>query len=186
MYDLLPHLRSEITIIPVPGKAIVLVGENGVGKSTFLKHHYEHHGGIFCDQKPLDIFFDRTLGEFRNNLLSASDHIDEASFEKFWSASGLSSKEGRKLSELSGGELQLLKVISICCAQGDTYLLDEPAQYLDREKKKLLGDIIRMMLQLGRSLLIVEHDYSWLPEGASINELGIEQDVLKVKRSWTI
>lgn len=181
MYQLLPHLRSDLDFSLRPGKAIVLTGENGIGKSTFLRHFHGRHGGIFCDQRPLDIFFDRGLSEFKKILLSSSGVIDRNFFDHYWQVSGLSEKENRSLSHLSGGEGQLLKIISVCSAEGEVYLLDEPGQYLDREKKKLLGELLTTLIKKNKKLLIVEHDCSWLPPGVEIKQLIVDQDILKEK-----
>ncbi len=185
MYQLLTHLRTALQIVPVEGRPIVLTGENGIGKSTYLRHFHDKNGGVFCDQKPLDIFFDRKVSVFREILLNASTVLDKNFFSHFWEASGLSEKENRSLSHLSGGEAQLLKLISVCAAEGKTYLLDEPGQYLDREKKKLLGQMVSVLMDKKKSLIIVEHDCTWLPSGILIKELFVEQEVLKEKSSWT-
>ncbi len=185
MYQLLAHLKTDLNIILSPGRPVVLTGENGIGKSTFLRHFHEKNSGVFCDQKPLDIFFDRKVLRYREILQSSSSVIDNEFFDQFWKASGLSEKEDRSLSHLSGGEAQLLKLISVCSAVSDVYLLDEPGQYLDREKKKLLGQLVANLTLKKKSLLIVEHDCSWLPAGVMVKELQIDQDVLKEKSSWT-
>lgn len=185
MYQLLPQLKTNLNIVLTPGRPVVLTGENGIGKSTYLRHYHEKNGGIFCDQKPLDIFFDRKVSGFREILQNASQTIDKNFFDFFWKGSGLSEKENRSLSHLSGGEAQLLKLISVCSADGQVYLLDEPGQYLDREKKKLLGELVKALIEKKKSVLIVEHDCSWLPSGLEVKELQLEQDVLKEKSSWT-
>jgi translation initiation factor RLI1 len=185
MHQLLPHLKTELNILLTPGWPVVLTGENGIGKSTFLHYFQEKNGGIFCDQKALDIFFDRKISSFREILLDSSSVMDKLFFDRFWKASGLSDKEDRNLSQLSGGEFQLLKLISICSAEGDVYLLDEPGQYLDREKKKLLGQMVNSLVEKKKSLLIVEHDCSWLPAGVMVKELTVDQNVLKEKSAWT-
>jgi ATP-binding cassette subfamily E protein 1 len=74
---------------------------------------------------------------------------------------GLASKAGRKLSELSGGELQLTAIARTISADADLYLFDEPSSYLDIVHRL---EIARVLRRLGEShsVLVVEHDLALL------------------------
>lgn len=186
----LPHLACEIEVNLRPGELRVLCGENGIGKSTLLRKLYEDYKNQKCiilgDQKPLEFFFDRSLATYKKILFGGTTSGDRKIFEKFWKASGLQEKEGRFLSQLSGGESQLLKLISLCSAGGEIYFLDEPGQYLDREKRKLANELLEDLKASGKSILVIEHDYSWLSPGTQITELNIVGDTLKEGKAWTI
>jgi energy-coupling factor transporter ATP-binding protein EcfA2 len=64
--------------------------------------------------------------------------------------------------------------------------LDEPSQYLDESKKKVLLQFLENLLSRGKTLLLVEHNRDWLPKGWEVQELKIEDNTLKQGAKWTI
>lgn len=184
----LPHIQTQLEVTLPAGSALCLTGENGIGKSTLLKHFAESSDKkiVFGKQKPGELFFDRTLLTYQKILSENSDVIDREFFVEFWKRSGLAGKEERSLSHLSGGEAQLLKIISLLSSDAEIYFFDEPGQFLDREKKKLVSEMFARLLEKKKSLLIVEHDYSWLPSGSVVKELEVCNQELREKKSWTI
>ncbi len=65
----------------------------------------------------------------------------------------------RKLSELSGGELQRVAICNCLSKDVDLYLLDEPSAYLDVEQRLVVSKVIReLMMQKERTALVVDHD----------------------------
>lgn len=186
----LPHLSCQIEVDLKAGELRVLCGENGIGKSTLLKKIFEEYNEKKCiilsDQKPLEFFFDRTLSTFKKIILNSSSIQNTGRFEKFWKSSGLSEKETRFLSQLSGGESQLLKLITLCSAEAEIYLLDEPGQYLDREKRSLANQIFEELKSCQKSVLVIEHDYSWFSPGTAISELYVRENSLQEKKTWII
>ena len=186
----LPHLSTQFGVSISRGQAHILTGENGIGKSTLLRQFYDSSSLkekiIFGRQKAGELFFDRKLSVYRELLETNSNYLNRELFREFWRKSGLSGKEDRLLSHLSGGEGQLLKILSLATSTGDIYFLDEPGQSLDREKKKLVAEIIIRLLDQQKTLLIVEHDISWLPQGSRITELEVVNQELREKKSWII
>lgn len=183
---LLPHLRAQLEINLSPGTIRVFTGENGVGKTTLLRHIDSRLGKlvVHCPQGPLEHFFERSLGKFRELLLASSRDLRQDLFLEFWKLAGFSEKENRRLSELSGGEGQLLKIILHASASGDVYLFDEPAQNLDSMKKKLVHDLFQRLTSEGKSLILVEHDPQWI-KGAVVSRLVAPDGILQEESSWT-
>ncbi len=70
---------------------------------------------------------------------------------------GLESKAGRKLSELSGGELQLAAIARTLATDADLYLFDEPSSYLDIVHRLSVARVLRR-LGATKSVVVVEHD----------------------------
>ena len=65
----------------------------------------------------------------------------------------------RRLSELSGGELQKVAVAAALAKEADIYLLDEPSAYLDIEERLAVAKAIRRLTEArGAAALVVEHD----------------------------
>jgi ATP-binding cassette subfamily E protein 1 len=74
---------------------------------------------------------------------------------------GLGHKRDRKLSELSGGELQLAAIARTMATDADLYLFDEPSSYLDIVHRL---EVARHLRALGekKSVVVVEHDLALL------------------------
>ncbi|MCI4318397.1 MAG: ribosome biogenesis/translation initiation ATPase RLI, partial [Thermoplasmata archaeon] len=74
---------------------------------------------------------------------------------------GLPGKGDRKLSELSGGELQMAAIARTLATDADLYLFDEPSSYLDIVHRL---EIARVLRRLGetKSVIVVEHDLALL------------------------
>lgn len=179
----LPHSGCNVSITLNPGELTVVSGENGIGKSTLLEKMFRENqkfSSSLVPQKPLDIFFDRKISVFKDLLLKGSEKMNQNFFQKYWELSGLSRKEDRSLSQLSGGEAQILKLISICSTEANIYLLDEPGQYLDAEKKNLVSSMLNEMSQVGKTLFVVEHDAQWLSPKRSLR-MYLEDSTLVVK-----
>jgi ATP-binding cassette subfamily E protein 1 len=74
---------------------------------------------------------------------------------------GLETKADRPVTELSGGELQLLAIARTVATDADLYLVDEPSSYLDIVHRL---KVARMLRALGetKSVVVVEHDLALL------------------------
>ena len=183
---LLPHLSGDLDVEIDPGIIRVFTGENGIGKSSLLKHlSCVVPESVFCEQKNMEHFFDRPVSTFRRILLK-SQKLDRELFEVLWRESGLSSREDRQVMALSGGESQLLKLIVHAAVKSETFLFDEPGQYLDRGRKQFACDLMSQLRELGKAVLIVEHDIQWLPSGTKVTRLANEDGILSGKEAWTI
>lgn len=183
----LPHIGCEIELNLPPGGGIVLVGENGVGKTTLLHRlATQIQNSALIEQAALEFFYDRSLGKFQELFLSsAAASLDEKFFLAAWNDFRLSEKHDRPLSSLSGGESQSLKLALGLCQNSSVFFMDEPSQFLDKELKAVLGHKIAALLERKKSVLIVEHDYEWLKVPASFSELGVLEGSLRKVRTWT-
>lgn len=94
-----------------------------------------------------------------DSLLSRMDerNAKEALVEKF----GLAPILKRKISQLSGGELQKVSLAAALLKDADIYYLDEPSNYLDIEERLKCALILREFGE-GRKLMVVEHDLAIL------------------------
>ncbi len=137
---------------------IGVLGENGTGKTTFariLAGEIKPNKGELSDKikisyKPQyiqvekDDFVIGVLAKCPKNI------IDKLSVSHLLK---------RKLSELSGGELQRVAIAECLSRKADIYLLDEPSAHLDVEQRlnvaKLLRDIIK---KKEASAFVIDHD----------------------------
>lgn len=185
----LPHCACELRVSVHQGQALVLVGENGIGKSTLLNRFYldiPAESRVVVEQKASEYFFDRKLVTIKQFFLQAElSGFNPDAFYTLWNTFDLNSKEERLVSNLSGGESQALKLCMSLCKEAEYYFLDEPSQYLDETKKKVLLQFLESLLLKEKTLLLVEHNREWLPSGWDIQELKIENNTLKQGAKWT-
>ncbi len=68
----------------------------------------------------------------------------------------------RPVKFLSGGELQRVAVTAAIVREGDIYFFDEPTAYLDVRERLRIAKAIRHLAELGKTVVVVEHDLSIL------------------------
>jgi ATP-binding cassette subfamily E protein 1 len=148
---------------------IVMMGENGTGKTTFCKllAGYEKPDGrasvpqMNISMKPQTItprfqgtvrqlFFKRIKGAFLSpqfqtdvyKPLKIDDFIDQ------------------EVQNLSGGELQRVAIVIALGIPADIYLIDEPSAYLDSEQRIVAARVIkRFIMHTKKTAFVVEHDF---------------------------
>lgn len=186
----LPHCGCEIQVSINAGAALVLIGENGIGKSTLLHRFYssiDEKSRVVVEQKTSEYFFDRRVETLKRFFLEAElPGFNKEVFHYLWNAFELNQKEQRLLSHLSGGESQALKLCLSLCKEAEFYFLDEPSQFLDQTRRSVLLGFLKELLNKGKTLLVIEHNKEWLPAGWEVQELKIEDSVLKLGKKWTI
>jgi translation initiation factor RLI1 len=184
----LPHCGCDIELSLASGEIITLVGENGVGKTTLIERLFEAHHELMTlvDQRPLDLFYDRNLKQVKDFfLLGAGEKIDQEFFLRCWNKFHLEKKEQRMQSSLSGGEGQVLKICLSLAPSTDIYLLDEPSHYLDDSMKNILSLMLQELLQKKKSVIMIEHDLSWIQFPVRVNQLAVHNGTLIKEKSWT-
>jgi len=148
---------------------IVLVGENGTGKTTFIKMLAGQlkpdddivMPELFVSYKPQKIApkFDGTVQDILNTKIA-----------KVWNSPHFMSEVTRplqieplldqKVKTLSGGELQRLAMMLVLGKPADIYLIDEPSAYLDSEQRLIIAKIIKkFIMNSKKTAFIVEHDF---------------------------
>ncbi len=66
---------------------------------------------------------------------------------------------GRKISELSGGELQKFLTAAVIVKEADAYFFDEPCSYLDVRERIRVAEAIRELIDYRKKyVIVVEHD----------------------------
>ncbi|MCK4883618.1 MAG: ribosome biogenesis/translation initiation ATPase RLI, partial [Candidatus Diapherotrites archaeon] len=68
----------------------------------------------------------------------------------------------KKLSNLSGGELQRVAIVAAALKEADIYFFDEPTSYLDVSQRLKIAKILRMLTEKGKSVVLIEHDLAIL------------------------
>ncbi len=170
------------------GEFIALCGKSGSGKTTLLRHlksvltpHGNRSGAILFDGTPIEkvslrdqsakigyvmqnpdsqIVTDKVWHELAFGLESLG--CDQATMRlrvaEMASYFGIQDWFHRNVSELSGGQKQLLNLASIMAMQPEALILDEPTSQLDPiAASDFLNTVRKINRELGTTVIITEH-----------------------------
>ena len=98
-------------------------------------------------------------GEVRG-LLSRVDDRDE--LKKYAEKTAINHILDRRLSGLSGGELQRVAICATILKEADVYFFDEPSSYLDIHERMRVVRIIQDLVERGKRIIVIEHDLAIL------------------------
>ena len=183
------HILRDVSLQAEIGKVTVILGRNGVGKTTLLKSLMGlvpiKSGAMELDGKPLqkltpyerarlgmgfvpqgrEIFARLTVEEnLRMGLAykSASIPIPQELYELF---PVLKQMLGRRGGDLSGGQQQQLAIARALAAKPRVLILDEPTEGIQPSIIKDIGRVIRMLADRGdMAILLVEQYYDFAEE----------------------
>ncbi len=127
-------------------------------RGTALKEYFEklYDGKIRAAVKPQYVdSIPKTFNGVAGELLRTVD--ERGVLEQLTEELGLKNALDRKISLLSGGELQKVAVAATFCKDADVYLIDEPSSYLDINERLKLASLIRRESR-GKRIVVVEHD----------------------------
>ncbi len=151
------------------GEVLGIVGQNAIGKTTFFKMLV---GEIDPDEgeiivgpgkiayKPQYITpdYDGTVQEFLIEKVG-SKALSGQAMDGLLKPLNLHKLMDRRVSDLSGGELQKLYVTATLLMDADLYLLDEPAAFIDVEDRLVLASAINRFIKLnGKPAAVIDHD----------------------------
>ncbi len=147
----------------LPKKHVIgVLGENGLGKTSFVKilagEIKPDSGSISANvkisYKPQYIH----SGEFGDKQVT--DILVKAQNDpQLMARLELEPLLLKKISELSGGELQRVMIAKCLAEDADLYLLDEPSAYLDVEQRIAVSKLLRERIDMqGKTALVVDHD----------------------------
>ena len=183
------HILRDVSLEAVRGQVTVILGRNGVGKTTLLKSimglvpiksgtieldgqaiqrwtPYERaRAGIGFVPQGREIFARLTVEEnLRMGLASkpGGTPIPPELFELF---PVLKQMLGRRGGDLSGGQQQQLAIARALAASPKVLVLDEPTEGIQPSIIKDIGRVIRMLADRGdMAVLLVEQYYEFARE----------------------
>lgn len=171
------------------GEFVVICGKSGCGKSTLMRHlktvltpFEERSGEIYFKGVNLDYVDDRTQSSQIGYVLQSPEN--QIVTDKVWhelafgleslgydnktirlrvaemaSLFGIQTWFMKNVTELSGGQKQLLNLASIMTMQPSVLILDEPTSQLDPiAASEFLKTIKKINDELGTTIIISEHD----------------------------
>jgi ABC-type Mn2+/Zn2+ transport system ATPase subunit len=77
---------------------------------------------------------------------------------------GIPHLKDRQIGELSGGQQQRVFLARALCQQAEIYLLDEPFVGVDMTTEEQIISTLKKLAGEGKTLLVVHHDLSTVPE----------------------
>ena len=183
------HILRDVSLTAAPGKVTVLLGRNGVGKTTLLKSLMGlvpiKSGAITFDGKPIDqakpydraragigfvpqgreIFGRLTVEEnLRMGLAykSGSTPVPPHLFELFPVLKQMLKRRG---GDLSGGQQQQLAIARALAPGPRLLILDEPTEGIQPSIIIDIGRVIRMLADRGEmAILLCEQYYDFAQE----------------------
>ena len=147
---------------------IVILGENGTGKTTFIQllaGKLQPNEGkvptLNISYKPQKISpkFKGTVKELLNVKISGMWTNPQFQTDVY-KPMQIESLLDLTVQNLSGGELQRVAIVIALGKPADIYLLDEPSAYLDSEQRVIASKVIkRFIMHTKRTAFIIEHDF---------------------------
>jgi len=148
---------------------IVLLGENGTGKTTFIKllsgqlkadndiqvpemkvSYKPQHINPTNQSTVKNLLYDKLGASFLHPQFQ-TDVVKPMMIEDLLD---------QNVKTLSGGELQRVAIVLALGKPADIYLIDEPSAYLDSEQRIITAKVIkRFILHAKKTAFIVEHDF---------------------------
>ncbi len=186
--DAAKQTLSDVSLTIKKGEYVLLCGNSGCGKTTLLRHLKSvlaptgsRTGEILFDGVPLDKVDAKRQASAIGYVMQNPD--DQIVTDKVWhelafglenlgvsretiglrvaemaSFFGIQSWYHRDVSQLSGGQKQLLNLASIMAMQPEILILDEPTGQLDPiAASDFLNTLKKINQELGTTVLITEH-----------------------------
>ena len=167
--------------LKIPEKSIsVILGINGSGKSTLLRlllgtlvpdkgeiHFYRkaEKGKVAFVPQNEYLVFDYTVLEYVLfgrvpfiNIYSAPTNDDREFALSVMDELGLNDLAIKKITHLSGGELQKVRLARALVQKPSLLILDEPTTYLDIRSKKVILEILSKLNNKGVPIIFATHD----------------------------
>ncbi len=179
---------KDISLSIAEGDFVVICGKSGCGKSTLLRHfksvltpHGKRSGEILFNDKPLEEADLRTQSQEIGYVLQSPEN--QIVTDKVWhelafgleslgydtptirlrvaemaSYFGIQAWFKRNVTELSGGQKQLLNLASIMAMHPSVLILDEPTSQLDPiAASDFLETVKKINRDLGTTIIMTEH-----------------------------
>lgn len=150
------------------GEVVGVVGPNATGKTTFVKMlagvekpdegNVETQIRVAYKPQYVKADIEESVESLMYGQLGAQ-YTTSFFTNEIVRPLGIKRLEQKKVSELSGGELQRVAIALCLGKDADLYLIDEPSAYLDVDQRMVAARVIRRTMEnRGRSALVVDHD----------------------------
>jgi len=161
---------------------VALIGENGSGKSTFLKSiagliaplsgktiRFSAHlndslylaaGRNFSQNLTIQELLHLAQKDYRAHILETKNSVD---FTSILASFGIADQANSKLAHLSDGQYQLAALAFCLQKEASLLLLDEPFSFLDyKNKKTVFNQLQKIVSEHKKTVIFSTHDISML------------------------
>ncbi|UGS23160.1 ABC-F family ATP-binding cassette domain-containing protein [Flavobacterium channae] len=163
-------ILKDISLLVERGSKVAFVGQNGQGKSTFMKaivNEFEFQGSIKLGHNVQLGYFAQNQAEYLDGEKTLLDTMLEAATDtnrsKVRDMLGAFLFRGddveKKVKVLSGGERNRLALCKLLLQPINVLVMDEPTNHLDIKSKNVLKAALQ---QFEGTLLLVSHDRDFL------------------------
>lgn len=162
------HLKVETGDF-TDSEIIVMMGENGTGKTTFCRmlagverpDEGKEVPKMSISMKPQKIN-PKSAGTVRELLLTKirPSFLNPQFQTDVYKPLRIDDFIDQEVKHLSGGELQRVAIVLALGKPADIYLIDEPSAYLDSEQRIIAARVIkRFIMHAKKTAFVVEHDF---------------------------
>ena len=163
-------ILKDIDLLVERGSKIAFVGQNGQGKSTFIKaivNEFEYNGNIKMGHNVQVGYFAQNQAEYLDGEITLLQTMQDAATDtnraKVRDMLGSFLFRGddveKKVKVLSGGERNRLALCKLLLQPINVLLMDEPTNHLDIKSKNVLKAALQ---KFEGTLLLVSHDRDFL------------------------
>lgn len=180
-----PALYKKLSFSLTRGEKFLIVGENGVGKSTLLKlivgELNPTAGSVLLGQNTTIAYYAQEL-EILDERRTILENVQSYDFTDTELRSALSNflfygdDVYKKVSVLSPGEKARVALCKILLQRTNLIILDEPTNHFDPETQKLIGDNLK---DYTGTIIMVSHN------PAFVEQVGITRMLIVPSRSDT-
>ena len=180
-------ILDDVSLRIKKGEFVFLLGKNGSGKSTFLKHLnamlIPTSGEIYVDGK--DTKLEKNIYKIRKKVgmilqnpesqivnsiveedvafglenIAVDPEIIQKRVDSALKVIGMQTYKKRMINELSGGQRQKIVIAGVLAMQPDCILLDEPTSMLDtKSRSEILSIIYDLNKKLGITIVWITHN----------------------------
>lgn len=194
-YDRTPVLWDVSLEVP-QGEMVGILGPNGAGKSTFLKallgfvtpiagrvtffgkpySEVRKKVAYVAQKETIDWDFPITVRELvlmgrygELKLFQRPRKADYEAVDHYLNLVGLTEFSHRQIGELSGGQKQRAFLARALIQEADLYLFDEPFVGIDAATENVMIQLLKKLIEQGKTVFIVHHDlnaveklFSWV------------------------
>lgn len=177
------HALIDVNANVAKGKVVAVLGQNGSGKTTFVKHlnglHKPTEGDVRYKEESI---IKKTVAQVSKNIILVFQHPEHMLFEEtvereltFCARMQQVPFSEEQLTEvlksyhleedretfplnLSMGKKHMLTILSVLFSSADVIILDEPTLGMDGFLIKELADMIKKLSAEGKTVIMISHE----------------------------
>ncbi len=161
-------LRVTAGTVSFRGAPLASMGRSGLASERAVVHQFLEHTPPFTVRE-----FVR-LGRFPHRRFRDEGAASREAFAWTVERTGIAPFLDRRIDELSGGELQMVRIAHALAQNSDVILLDEPVSHLDMSHTIRIMDLLYDLHRRGSTVIAVMHDVNVASDYSSL-VLGIRE-----------